>query len=306
MPRANSTQRDRQVANTLVIALCVNLTIAIAKIVTGLLTGSISILADGFDSLLDALSETIGLVTLLFTRKPADLNHPYGHRKAETLGTLSIAILMFITAALIVRNGVSALVEGDGPSIGWPSFAIMGIAVVAKGGLVIRQRSQAHDLDSDLLLADFMQTRNDVLVAAAVIVGLIATTAGWIWVDAVLGLIVAGVVVVGGINVIRSASWILLDSTSVDPKLIEYIAKSIPDVRDCHAVRTRGRPNEMFMDLHVMVNPSMTVLEGHRVSHAVANLMISEIPGVKDVVVHLEPYSATVNPANDSRRASHI
>ena len=306
MPRANSTQRDRQVANTLVIALCVNLTIAIAKIVTGLLTGSISILADGFDSLLDALSETIGLVTLLFTRKPADLNHPYGHRKAETLGTLSIAILMFITAALIVRNGVSALVEGDGPSIGWPSFAIMGIAVVAKGGLVMRQRSQAHDLDSDLLLADFMQTRNDVLVAAAVIVGLIATTAGWIWVDAVLGLIVAGVVVVGGINVIRSASWILLDSTSVDPKLIEYIAKSIPDVRDCHAVRTRGRPNEMFMDLHVMVNPSMTVLEGHRVSHAVANLMISEIPGVKDVVVHLEPYSAIVNPANDPRRASHI
>lgn len=306
MPRANTTQRDRQVANTLLIALCVNLSIAIAKIVTGLLTGSISILADGFDSLLDALSETIGLATLLFTRKPADLNHPYGHRKAETLGTLSIAILMFITAALIVRNGVSALVEGDGPSIGWPSFAIMGIAVVAKGGLVIRQRSQAHDLDSDLLLADFMQTRNDVLVAAAVIVGLIATTAGWIWVDAVLGLIVAGVVVVGGINVIRSASWILLDSTSVDPKLIEYIAKSIPDVRDCHAVRTRGRPNEMFMDLHVMVNPSMTVLEGHRVSHAVANLMISEIPGVKDVVVHLEPYSATINPANESRRASHI
>ena len=88
MSRADSTQRDWQVANALGVALCVNLSIAIAKIVTDLLTGSVSILAAGFDSLLDALSEIIGLVTLLFARQPADLNHPYGHRKAETLGTL--------------------------------------------------------------------------------------------------------------------------------------------------------------------------------------------------------------------------
>lgn len=304
--RAHSEQRDRQVARTLVIALSVNSIIAVAKIVTGVVTGSVSILADGFDSLLDALSEVIGLVALFFTARPADLNHPYGHRKAETLGTLSIAILMFVTAALIARNGVSALVEGTGPTIGWPSFAVMGIAVLAKGGLVLRQRIQARALDSDLLLADFMQTRNDVLVAAAVIVGLIATSAGFVWVDAILGLFVAGVVVAGGINVIRSASWVLLDSTSVDPKLIEYIAKSIPEVRDCHAVRTRGRPNEMFMDLHVMVDPELTVLEGHRVSHEVANLMTSEVPGVKDVVVHLEPHSIAVDPATDPRRASHV
>ena len=303
---AHIDRRDRQTARTLAVALSVNSLIAAAKIVTGAFTGSVSILADGFDSLLDALSEVIGLVAVFFTARPADLNHPYGHRKAETLGTLSIAILMFVAAALIVRNGVVALVEGTGPEIGWQSFAVMGIALAAKAGLVLWQRVQARDLDSDLLLADFMQTSNDVLVAAAVIVGLIATTAGFVWVDAVLGLVVAAVVVVGGINVIRSASWVLLDSTSVDPKLIEYIAKSVPGGRDCHAVRTRGRPSEMFMDQHVMVDPAMTVQEGHRVSHEVANLMRSEIPGVKDVLVHLEPHSATVDIASDPRRASQL
>ncbi len=303
---AHIDRPDRQTARTLAVALSVNSLIAPAKIVTGAFTGSVSILADGFDSLLDALSEVIGLVAVFFTARPADLNHPYGHRKAETLGTLSIAILMFVAAALIVRNGVVALVEGTGPEIGWQSFAVMGIALAAKAGLVLWQRVQARDLDSDLLLADFMQTSNDVLVAAAVIVGLIATTAGFVWVDAVLGLVVAAVVVVGGINVIRSASWVLLDSTSVDPKLIEYIAKSVPGGRDCHAVRTRGRPSEMFMDQHVMVDPAMTVQEGHRVSHEVANLMRSEIPGVKDVLVHLEPHSATVDIASDPRRASQL
>ena len=303
-PTAHIERRDRRAAKTLAVALSVNSVIAIAKIVMGVFSGSVSILADGFDSLLDALSEIIGLIAVFFTAQPADLDHPYGHRKAETLGTLSIAILMFVAAALIVRNGVVALVEGTGPEIGWLSFAVMGVALLAKGGLVLWQRVQSRDLDSDLLLADFMQTRNDVLVAAAVIVGLIATTAGFVWVDAVLGLVVAGVVVAGGIKVIRTASWVLLDSTSVDPKLIEYVAKSIPEVKDCHAVRTRGRPSEMFMDLHVMVDPELTVLEGHRVSHEVANLMRSEIPGVKDVVVHLEPHSATVDVAGDPRRAS--
>ena len=298
--------RDRQVGRALAVALSVNAVIAAAKIVTGLASGSVSILADGFDSLLDSVSEIIGLFALYFTARPADWNHPYGHRKIEALGTFSIAVLMFASAALIVRNGVGALVEGTGPQITWVSFAVMGIAVVSKGGLVLWQRIQARELDSDLLRTDLMQTRNDVLVAAAVIVGLVATTAGFIWVDAVLGFIVAGIVVMGGVNVIRSASWVLLDTTSIDPKLIEYIAKSIPEVRDCHAVRTRGRPGELFMDLHVMVDPQMTVQEGHRVSHEVANLMRSEMPSIKDIVVHLEPHISAVDKTADPRRASHV
>ena len=213
---------------------------------------------------------------------------------------------MFVAAALIVRNGVVALVEGTGPEIGWQSFAVMGIALAAKAGLVLWQRVQARDLDSDLLLADFMQTSNDVLVAAAVIVGLIATTAGFVWVDAVLGLVVAAVVVVGGINVIPFG---LMGPSRfhVRRSQAHRIHSQISTGgRDCHAVRTRGRPSEMFMDQHVMVDPAMTVQEGHRVSHEVANLMRSEIPGVKDVLVHLEPHSATVDIASDPRRASQL
>ena len=100
-PTAHIDRRDRRASKTLAVALSVNSVIAIAKIVMGVFSGSVSILADGFDSLLDALSEIIGLIAVFFTAQPADLDHPYGHRKAETLGTLSIAILMFVAAALI-------------------------------------------------------------------------------------------------------------------------------------------------------------------------------------------------------------
>ena len=306
IPSPGNDRRDRQAARALAVALAVNLIIATAKIATGLVSGSVSILADGFDSLLDSLSGIIGIIALYLTARPADWNHPYGHRKIETLGTLSIALLMFITAALIVRNGVGALVDGTGPKITWVSFAVMGVALLSKGGLVLWQRIQAREADSDLLYTDLMQTRNDVLVAGAVILGLIATNAGIIWVDAVLGFVVAAVVVISGIRVIRSASRVLLDSTSLDPKLIEYIAKSIPGVRDCHAVRTRGRPSELFMDLHVMVDPQMTVSEGHRISHQAADLMRSEMPSIKDIVVHLEPHSTAIDKAADPRRASQV
>lgn len=211
---------------------------------------------------------------------------------------------MFVAAAVIARNGIEALIQGTGPTISALTFVVVIFTLIAKAALLLWQRKQAADLQSEILVADASQLQNDVLVTLAVLIGLIATSSGFMWVDSILGFVVASVIVYTGLSLIRTSSTVLMDSIHIDPNLVEKVAQSVQGVHYCHAVRTRGRPDEIFMDLHIHVDPQISVQQGHHIAHEVEESVKKDFAAVRDVVVHVEPYISKTHKTHKSDHPS--
>src|SRR6187402_938332 len=158
--RANTPTRYSEVRKVLIRVLWLNLGVALAKIVFGQLSGSISILSDGFHSLTDGASNVVALVGLRLAQKPPDANHPYGHRKFETLAAGGIALFLLIIVVEVAQVAFFRFRSGGAPSVTPASFAIM-LATLATNLAVVRaERNAARRLSSELLLADARHTQS--------------------------------------------------------------------------------------------------------------------------------------------------
>src|SRR5688500_11065645 len=178
-----------EVRQVLVRILFLNLAVALAKIVFGQLSGSISILSDGFHSLTDGASNVVALVGLRLAKKPPDANHPYGHRKFETLAAGIIALLLLLVVVEVARAAFGRFRSGGAPSVTAASFGIM-LATLAINVAVVRaERRAALRLSSELLFADARHTQSDVLTSLAVITALIGSASGFPILDPLAALV---------------------------------------------------------------------------------------------------------------------
>jgi cation diffusion facilitator family transporter len=286
----------------LAIVIAINLPVAITKLVFGQVTGTVSIFADGLESFLDFPSELMGLIALVFAARPADSGHPYGHRKAETLATLIPGALLLVGGGFVVREAMGSLTGGVAPRITNVSFGIMVASLVLESGLAWLTGWQGKRLNSDFLKADSAQLRNDQLRTAGVLAGLVAASFGFYWIDPALGFTIAAIMIFTGAKVIWGGSKILMDAAAADSRTIEEVALSVQGVQDCHAVRTRGRPDDVFVDLHVLVDPDLTVEKGHEISENVVAQVRSTMPEIADVMVHLEPHEEATVPESGQKR----
>ena len=184
--------RYTEVRSVLVRILFLNLAVALAKIVFGQLSGSISILSDGFHSLTDGASNVVALVGLRLAQKPPDANHPYGHRKFETLAAGGIALFLLIVVVEVAQAALVRFRSGGAPSVTAASFAIM-LATLAINIAVVRsERKAASRLSSELLLADARHTQSDVLTSLAVIAALAGSASGYPILDPLAALVIVG------------------------------------------------------------------------------------------------------------------
>jgi cation diffusion facilitator family transporter len=160
----------RAVRRVLWIVLFLNAVVAAAKLVTGLMTGAVAMIADGFHSSMDASSNIVGLVGIRLAAQPPDDDHPYGHRRFETLATLAIGGLMLVAAWEILQTMIDRLLNGGIPEVTPVSFAVMIGTIVLNVGVALYERRQGRFLGSDVLLADAAHTSSDVFVSLSVIV----------------------------------------------------------------------------------------------------------------------------------------
>ena len=287
-PSPNAGNRYRQVKRVLWQVLGLNLLVAAAKIAVGLAIGSISMMADGFHSTMDASSDVLGLIGLALATRPPDENHPYGHQKFETFATLGIGLLLLLAGWNVLTSAVTRLMEGGAPEVTVVSFAVM-IVTITINWLVTRYESgQGHRLNSAILLADAAHTQSDIFVSMSVLVGLAAVKLGWLWVDAVVALIIVAVIGRTGWQIIRSASQVLADSAVINPAEVGKIALSVAGVKSSHKIRSRGTNQATYLDLHIQVDGGIALKEAHRLGHIVQARLKEEL-GVTDVVVHVEP-----------------
>jgi cation diffusion facilitator family transporter len=283
------SQRHREISNVLVRVLVLNMGVAAAKLVLGYATGAVSIISDGFHSLTDAASNIMGLVGLRASRKPPDDDHPYGHRKYETLAAAGIFVFLLFVVIEVVRAALERLAGGTAPTVTPASFVVMIVTLAINIGVVRYESRRGRELGSELLLADATHTRSDVLTSCAVLISLAAVRLGYPILDPIGGLVIAVFIAHTGIEIARDTSRILSDRVVMDEDAIRRVVMSVPDVVGSHRIRTRGSSDHVFLDLHVWVNGDTTLHEAHRISHVVKDRLMQTYPQIADAIIHIEP-----------------
>jgi cation diffusion facilitator family transporter len=281
--------RYASVRSVLVRILYLNLAVAVAKIVFGQLTGSISILSDGFHSLTDGASNVVALVGLRLAQKPPDVNHPYGHRKFETLAAGGIALFLLVIVVEVAQAAFFRFRSGGAPSVTLASFAIMLATLAANVAVVRAERRAAHRLSSELLLADARHTQSDVLTSIAVIAALAGSAYGYPILDPLAALVIVGFIGYAGFEIARDAARILSDQIVISEEDVRRVVQSVPRVLGCHRIRSRGSTDHVFLDLHVWLDGATPLIDAHAVSHAVKDVLMERYPQIADAIIHIEP-----------------
>jgi len=291
-PDSRSPKPDRyaEVRRVLIRVLALNVAVAAAKIIFGYATGAISILSDGFHSLTDAASNIVGLVGVRAAERPPDADHPYGHRKYETVAAAAVSVFLLLVMIEVLRNAFNHLTgRAPMPDISTASFVVMIGTVAINLGVVAYESRAAERLASEVLLADAMQTRGDVWSSLTVIAALVGARAGLPILDPIAALVVAGFIGYSGYQVAQATTGILSDRIVISDGDLERIVMSVPGVVGCHQIRTRGAADHVFLDLHVWLPADMRLTEAHALSHVVKDRLMARYPQIADAVIHIEP-----------------
>ena len=282
--------RVHRIKFVLWVVLLMNVTVALAKLVLGYLTNSVAIQADGFHSLFDGTSNVVGLLGMGMAGRPADLDHPYGHGKYETYASGIIGAMLLFAAYRIGSSAIERLTgKGEPPEVTTVSFAIMVGTLAVNIFVTLWEHYQGKKLASPILVADARHTSSDVLVTVGVIIGLVFVRMGYVKADAITALLVSVAIVYTAWQVFKEANVTLSDAARIPPAEICEVVTAVPGVLGCHTVRTRGSEAEVYVDLHIQVDPQSTVAEGHEVAEAAERAVVGHFDQVADVIAHLEP-----------------
>ncbi|MCK9299465.1 cation transporter [Methanoculleus sp. YWC-01] len=286
-----SSATGRRVRRIFLIVLALNLSVALAKAVFGLLAGSVSMVADALHSGFDSFSNVVGIVALYFAAKPPDPEHPYGHGKIETLGTLVIGAMLLLTAAWIVFEGYQRLVEPVVPDITAVTAGVMVGTVAVNLAVSTYERRKGEEYRSQILVADSQHTRSDVFVSLAVLGGFLAVRLGFPEADPIIAFAIGLLIARMGIGVLYDAARVLTDTMNLpcDMELIRAVVMDVPGVTGYHDFRCRGKPDEILADIHITVDPVLPVSRAHEISDEVERRLKETVPGLAEVVVHIEP-----------------
>lgn len=284
------TQRMKSIKRVLWIVFLLNLVVALAKYAYGVLTDSASMQADGIHSIFDSAGNIVGIVGITIAARPADDGHPYGHAKFETCASIIIGALLLLAAFNVASSAISSLYYGEtSVRVTFFSFAVMVGTLIINTFVTLYERKEAKRLKSEILAADACHTLSDVLVSAGVIAGLALTYVGFEAADSLMALIVSIAILRTAIEVFKSASTTLSDHARIPETEIRACALSVPGALDAHKIRTRGTEGEVYVDLHVLVDPDMSVRVAHSLSEEVERTIQASFPQVAETLVHIEP-----------------
>nr|MBC7246121.1 cation-efflux pump [Chloroflexota bacterium] len=275
----------------LLYTMLLNLVATVAKIVVGYATSSLSIIADGFDSLFDSVSNIMGLIAIYLARRPPDADHPYGHRRYEILMTLAVSVLLFFTCFQILTSAYQRLLHPVVPNVNVWSFASLFVSIAVHTYVTFYEERRGKQLRSEFLVADALHTRADILVSLGVLGGLIVVRMGYPIVDTLLAVTIALLIAKLGIDIIRSSTRILTDAVAIDANKIAQIVQQVPGIESYHHIRSRGQEDDVHLDLHIRVAPDMPLAQAHEIAHQVQRKLQQTLPGVRDVIIHVEPQS---------------
>lgn len=284
----------RTASRAALLGLVVNLALGVVKLIGGIAGHSFALVSDAINSLGDTLTSVAALAALWYAQRPADQEHPYGHTRAEAVAASNIALVIILSALYVGWEAMGRLtIQHEVPPF-WTLW-IAAANVVIKESLYRYQRRIGRQTRSAAIVANAWDHRSDALCSLAVLVGLaVVRWAGpqFIWADEAAALVVVVAILWSGVRLFHTSTSELLDPQA-DAELVERIrsrAASVEGVQAVEKLWVRKTGLEYLADIHIQVDASLTVEEGHRIGHVVQNHLVKEFASLRDVLVHLEPF----------------
>jgi cation diffusion facilitator family transporter len=270
------------------------------KVAAGAITGSIAILTEAIHSLIDLVASVVAFVSVRKADEPADVEHPYGHEKVESLAATIEGMLILVGAGVIVYEATRRLVTGAEVELLGVGIGVMGFSVLANlvVSAVLYRQAAAHD--SPALEGDAAHLRTDAMTSAGVLLGLaLVEITGNAAFDAITALLVAAAIVTAGIRIIRRSSGVLVDE-ALPPGEMDRIEAAIaaartPEVAGYHKLRARRAGNRRHIDFHVQYRSGTSLERAHELAHAMRAEIEAEIPHA-EVLIHAEPETSFHDP----------
>jgi cation diffusion facilitator family transporter len=283
------TGRNASIRRVLLGIFVANLFVVVVKLVIGASSRSLAVFGDGIQSSVDAVNNLVGLAVIGVASKGPDAEHPYGHAKFETLGALLIVVFLSVSIFELLRGAIHKLLRGgEPPTLDASAFILLGITLLVNVAVAYGENRAGRRLNSELLIADAMHTRTDVIITLAVLGGLALTSAGLAWADPVLAIIVALFVAHANYGIVRRAMPTLVDERAYDEGTIRAEAETVPGVRAAYAIRSRIAATRRFAELTISVDGHSDVASAHRIADAVEARLQARLE-LDEVVVHVEP-----------------
>lgn len=281
----------------------INVFLTLLKIGFGIVWNSAALVADGIHSLADLVSDALVLVAIKLGAKEADGEHPYGHRRFETMVTAVLALSLLVVAGYIAWDGVGHLLHPETLKI--PDVKTMGVAAISILGNEWSYQYTKRIADqtrSKLLLANAWHHRSDSLSSIVVLFAIGAVLLGYPIADIVAAIIVGLMIAQMGLKLFLECIRELVD-TSLPAEFIAEIRAEIlstAGVHGIHLLRTRQMGEDAYIDAHIIVDPRISVSEGHVIGDTVRDNLIAKFDDVVDVLVHIDPeddeYKHKINP----------
>ena len=295
----NSTTQDvtnnpryLEVRKVTLIGSLVDFLLGVAKILVGWLAHSQALIADGLHSLSDLATDFVVLYAAKHAHREADEDHPYGHGRIETLATVGLGITLIAVAFGIGYDATRRMNEPDlllAP--GMLALAVAFVSVIAKEIIYQYTRKAALKLRSNMLMANAWHSRSDAISSIVVVFGVGGAMMGYSYLDAVAAIAVAVMIAKIGFDLVRASTKELID-TALEPEVVDAIRKEISKVdgvRALHMLRSRRSGGDALVDLHVQVDPCISVSEGHQIGDTVRRRLMDRVDEVTDVTVHIDP-----------------
>jgi cation diffusion facilitator family transporter len=289
-PQRSLERRAGAVRTVLLFVLLLNAISAGVKIWVGARTGALTVLGAALESTLDMLSNGVAIFAISIAARAPDDDHPYGHEKFETLGTLGIVGFLSITCFELMRQSAGELSGVHSPPVaGWADGALLVASLGVNGFVVFFERRRGRALSSALLLADASHTASDILVTALAIISLVLSHLGYARADAVLGILVALIIAGSGYQILRGSIPILVDARAVEADRLTAIVRTIPGVVGVRAARSRRTASgHLFAEVTILVNGATSVSDAHTFTDEVERAIAREL-GTAEAIVHVEP-----------------
>ncbi len=272
-----------------------NVLLSAGKLFFGVLAGSAALVADGFHSLADVLSDVGILLALKASERPPDQNHPYGHHSFETLGAIIVAAFMLLTAGLIAKSAVENLIQGQYLHPQWPALAATLASVLIKE-LMARYTLLAGRLNnSPALLANGTMHRSDAISSLAAAAGIGGAMMGWEILDSIGALVISIFILKMGFDLMRENIMALMDTMPNDELVAEIgaAAKAVGCVQEVRSLHVRQRGSWYLADIRIAVHPDHTIESAHDIAHATEDRIRETVAKVAMVFVHVEPGDRT-------------
>lgn len=280
----------KKVKFILLVLLVANVLVAVSKITVGLVINSSSVMADGFHSISDSASNIVGLIGIILASKPKDKEHPYGHKKFETIASMFIGTMLLFIAFNVIKSSINNIYNPSVLEVSIESLIIVVITLFINIFVAIYENKQGHKLNSQILIADSLHTKSDIFISIGVIIALICVKLGLPpIIDTIGSFIVSLFIIHAAYEIFKDNISSLTDKVILDKEIVSDILEEFHDIKDVHNIRSRGHKDYIFLDMHIKVDSNLSVEEAHKLVHMVEDVLSDKLGEKIDLIIHVEP-----------------